>query len=76
MQLQTATSAPNHVSTSARGEIQAFGTVNHALPLDLEDSLRLEMTEQLNQLLADTIIFVICTKSLTGRLPAPPSFTS
>jgi starvation-inducible DNA-binding protein len=37
------------------GEIQAYGTVNHALPLDLEEPVRLEMTEQLNQLLADTI---------------------
>ncbi len=36
-------------------EIQAYGTVNHALPLDLEEPVRLEMTEQLNQLLADTI---------------------
>jgi starvation-inducible DNA-binding protein len=37
------------------GEIQAYGTVNHALPLDLEEPVRLEMTEQLNQLLADTM---------------------
>ncbi|HXX02238.1 MAG TPA: DNA starvation/stationary phase protection protein [Candidatus Acidoferrales bacterium] len=36
-------------------EIQAYGTVNHALPLDLEEPVRLEMTEQLNQLLADTM---------------------
>jgi starvation-inducible DNA-binding protein len=36
------------------GEIQAYGTVNHTLP-DLEEPVRLEMTEQLNQLLADTI---------------------
>ncbi len=36
-------------------EIQAYGTVNHLLPLDLEEPVRLEMTEQLNQLLADTI---------------------
>src|ERR1700758_2937472 len=36
-------------------EIQPFGTVNHALPLELEEPVRLEMTEQLNQLLADTI---------------------
>jgi starvation-inducible DNA-binding protein len=36
-------------------EIQAYGTVTHALPLDLEEPVRLEMTEQLNQLLADTI---------------------
>jgi starvation-inducible DNA-binding protein len=36
-------------------EIQAYGTVNHLLPLDLEEPVRLEMTEQLNQLLADTM---------------------
>lgn len=36
-------------------EIQAYGTVSHALPLELEEPVRLEMTEQLNQLLADTI---------------------
>ncbi len=36
-------------------EIQAYGTVTHLLPLDLEESVRLEMTERLNQLLADTI---------------------
>src|ERR1700690_571849 len=36
-------------------EIQRFGTVSHALPLDLEEPVRLEMTEQLNLLLADTM---------------------
>src|SRR5438270_5171032 len=36
-------------------EIQAYGTVSHLLPLELEEPVRLEMTEQLNQLLADTI---------------------
>src|SRR5437899_9552048 len=36
-------------------EIQECGTVTHALPLDLEEPVRLEMTEQLNQLLADTM---------------------
>jgi len=36
-------------------EIQAYGTVNHLLPLELEEPVRLEMTEQLNQLLADTM---------------------
>src|SRR5262249_40959538 len=34
---------------------QEYGTVTHALPLDLEEPVRLEMTEQLNQLLADTM---------------------
>jgi starvation-inducible DNA-binding protein len=37
------------------GQIQAYGTVSHLLPLDLEEPVRLEMTEQLNQLLADTM---------------------
>jgi len=36
-------------------EIQAYGTVSFLLPLELEEPVRLEMTEQLNQLLADTI---------------------
>jgi len=36
-------------------EIQAYGTVNHLLPLELLEPVRLEMTEQLNQLLADTM---------------------
>ena len=36
-------------------EIQAYGTVNLLLPLELEEPVRLEMTEQLNQLLVDTM---------------------
>ena len=36
-------------------EIQAYGTVNHLLPIELEESVRLEITAQLNQLLADTM---------------------
>src|SRR5271157_2636511 len=35
--------------------IQDYGTVNLVLPLELEHPVRLEMTEQLNQLLADTM---------------------
>jgi len=51
---------PSSVSPQPRihqraGEIQAYGTVTHALPLDLEEPVRLEMTEKLNQLLADTV---------------------
>src|SRR5262245_65823777 len=34
---------------------QEYGTVTHGLPLELEEPVRLEMTEQLNQLLADTM---------------------
>ena len=49
-----------HVSAQPRThqrapEMQEYGTVLHALPLDLEEPVRLEMTERLNQLLADTI---------------------
>src|ERR1700746_67685 len=36
-------------------EIQAYGTVSHLLPLELDEPVRLEMTAQLNQLLADTM---------------------
>jgi starvation-inducible DNA-binding protein len=36
-------------------EIQEYGTVLPALPLELEQPVRLEMTEQLNQMLADTM---------------------
>src|SRR5260221_13985290 len=36
-------------------ELQAFGTVTSVLPLQLMEPVRLEMTEQLNQLLADTM---------------------
>ena len=36
-------------------EIQVYGTVNHLLPLELEEPVRLEMTAQLNQMLADTM---------------------
>src|SRR5215216_3642079 len=36
-------------------EIQPYGTVSHMLPLELEEPVRLEMTEQLNKMLADTM---------------------
>jgi len=47
-------SAQPHLHQHAAA-IQPYGTVNHALPLELEEPVRLEMTERLNQLLADTI---------------------
>ena len=47
-------SAQPHLHQRA-AEIQAYGTVSHALPLDLEEPVRLEMTEQLNLMLADTM---------------------
>ena len=46
--------AQPRIHQSAR-EIQEFGTVTHALPIDLDEPVRLEMTEQLNLMLADTI---------------------
>ena len=53
--------AGNHTSSPEprvhqRGrEIQAYNTVTHAFHLELEEPVRLEMTEQLNQLLADSM---------------------
>lgn len=49
-----AISAQPRIHQSAR-PIQAYGTVSHALPLELEEPVRLEMTEQLNMLLADSM---------------------
>jgi starvation-inducible DNA-binding protein len=51
---QTTISAQPRLHQHAR-EIQAYGTVSHGLPLELEEPVRLEMTEQLNLLLADTM---------------------
>lgn len=50
----------NHVSPQPRihqraAEFQAYGSVTHALPLELEEPVRLELSERLNQLLADTM---------------------
>src|ERR1700757_645674 len=47
-------SAEPHVHQRAR-ELQPYGTVTHAFHLELENPVRLEMTEQLNQLLADSM---------------------
>ncbi|HZR32099.1 MAG TPA: DNA starvation/stationary phase protection protein [Terriglobales bacterium] len=51
---QNIISAQPRLHQKAR-EIQAYGTVEFLLPLDLEEPVRLEMTEQLNVLLADTM---------------------
>jgi starvation-inducible DNA-binding protein len=55
-------SSPNHTVANAEPrvhqrapEIQPFGSVTHAMHLELEEPVRLEMTEQLNQLLADAM---------------------
>src|SRR5260370_26695200 len=47
-------SAEPRVHQSSR-EIQTYGTVTHAFHRELEQPVRLEMTEQLNQLLADSM---------------------
>jgi starvation-inducible DNA-binding protein len=47
-------SAQPHFHQTA-GEIQSYGTVSHLLPLGLMEPVRLDMTEQLNLLLADTM---------------------
>jgi len=50
---ETVTAQPYFHQTAQ--EIQPYGTVSHLLPLGLEEPVRLEMTEQLNLLLADTM---------------------
>ncbi len=57
---QIDTKATEKISAQPRlhqraAEIQPYGTVSHALPLELEEPVRLEMSAQLNQLLADTM---------------------
>jgi starvation-inducible DNA-binding protein len=47
--------SPNPRYHQKAPELQAFGTVSNRIPLQLEEPVRLEMTEQLNLLLADTI---------------------
>src|SRR6267143_2201361 len=51
-------------------EIQTYGTVNHALPLDLDEPVRVQVTNQLNQLLADTMtlrdLYKKCHWQVTG----------
>lgn len=51
---QTTISAQPRIHQHA-AEIQAYGTVSQMAPLQLEEPVRLEMTEQLNLLLADTM---------------------
>ncbi|MGH9644744.1 MAG: Dps family protein [Terriglobales bacterium] len=58
--LNNASSRSQRVSAQPRfhqnaREIQQFGTVTAMIPLQLEEPVRLEMTEQLNLLLADTM---------------------
>ena len=60
MAKQTSTPRPHKLTPNPRyhqraPELQAFGTVSSRIPLQLEEPVRLEMTERLNQLLADTM---------------------
>ena len=60
MAKKTPASTPHKLTANPRyhqkaPELQAFGTVSNRGPLQLEEPVRLEMTERLNQLLADTI---------------------
>src|SRR5262245_32372961 len=52
-------------------ELQKYGTVKHLLPLSLEEPVRLEMTEQLNQLLADTITLRDLYKKFHWQVAGP-----
>src|SRR5499433_2894784 len=52
-------------------EIQAYGTVNHLLPLELEEPVRLEITAQLNQLLADTMTLRDLYKKAHWQIAGP-----
>ena len=47
--------SPNPRYHQKAPELQAYGTVASRIPLQLEEPVRLEMTERLNVLLADTI---------------------
>ena len=72
----TETKTSNHISAQPRlhqraREIQSYGTVNHALPLELEEPVRLEMTEQLNQLLADTMTLCDLYKKSHSQVAGP-----
>lgn len=60
MEKRSTASNTNSVSPEPRvrqqaREIQRFGTVTHAFHLELEEPVRLEMSERLNQLLADSM---------------------
>src|SRR6266700_1138566 len=52
-------------------QIQAYGTVNHLLPLELEEPVRLEMTAQLNQVLADTMTLRDLYKKFHWQVAGP-----
>src|SRR5579863_1297937 len=62
--------AEPHVHQRAR-EIQPYGSVTHAFHLELENPVRLEMTEQLNQLLADTMTLRDLYKKAHWQITGP-----
>ena len=83
MPKRTSSGSPNHASNhrarispqprfhqSAR-EIQPFATVTNMMPLQLEEPVRLEMTEQLNVLLADTMTLRDLYKKSHWRVAGP-----
>jgi hypothetical protein len=53
-------------------EIQKYGSVIADMPHPLNAKVRADMVAQLNQLLADSILSVICTKNITGRYQVRP----
>jgi hypothetical protein len=53
-------------------EIQRYGTVTPMLPLDLEEQVRLEMTEQLNQVVARAQPFISCISFSTNTMVNRP----
>lgn len=57
------------------GELQAYGTVLPALPLDLEEPVRLEITEQLNLLLADTMTIRDLYKKAHWQVSGPTFYS-
>jgi hypothetical protein len=52
--------------------IQEFGTV-YPVPIGLGENVRGASTDALNQLLADTMVLVTYTRSITGRYLVQPS---
>ena len=72
------TALGNHRDVSAQPRfhqrakpLQPYGVVLHALPLELEEPVRLEMTEQLNQLLADTVVLRDLYKKAHWQVAGP-----
>ena len=56
-------------------ELQPFGTVVPMLPLDLEEPVRLEMAEQLNLLLADTMTIRDLYKKAHWQVSGPTFYS-